>query len=75
MIRDRLVVGIRDTSLSGRLQIDPELTLEKAKKTVRQKEAVTEQQLLKGDTTLQDTLNVDQVTQQGNKNHYWCQMA
>ena len=30
MIRDRLVVGIRDTSLSERLQMDPDLTLENA---------------------------------------------
>ena len=43
-IRDsRLVVGIRDTVLSDRLQMDAELTLEKAKKAIRQKEAVTEQ--------------------------------
>ncbi|ETW98423.1 MAG: hypothetical protein ETSY2_42830 [Candidatus Entotheonella gemina] len=44
MIRDRLVVGIRDTALSERLQLDAELTLEKAKKAVRQREAVHEQQ-------------------------------
>ena len=44
MIRDRLVVGIRDSALSGRLQMDPELTLGKAKKTIRQREAVHEQQ-------------------------------
>ena len=43
--------------------MDLDLTLEKAKKTVRQKEAVKVQlQLLKGDTTLPDTPNVDQVT-------------
>ena len=36
MIRDRLVVGIRDTMLSERLQLDPKLTLESAKKAVRQ---------------------------------------
>lgn len=40
MIRDRLVVGIRDTALSQRLQVDPDLTLEKAKRQIRQKEAV-----------------------------------
>ena len=40
MLRDRLVVGIRDVSLSERLQMDSELTLEKAMKMVRQKEAV-----------------------------------
>lgn len=32
MIRDRLVVGIRDSALSKRLQLDPKLTLETAKK-------------------------------------------
>ena len=52
MIRDRLVVGIQDASLSQRLQLDPELTLEKVKKIVRQREAVQEQQqVLKGATS------------------------
>lgn len=46
MIRDRIVVGIRDQSQSARLQMDPELTLEKAKTLVRQREAVQEQQSL-----------------------------
>ena len=32
MIRDRLVVGIRDSSLSEKLQLDPALILAKAKK-------------------------------------------
>ena len=31
MIRDRLVVGICDSSLSEKLQLDPALTLKKAK--------------------------------------------
>ena len=44
LIRDRIVVGIRDTSLSERLQMDPELTLEKAKTLVCQREAVRKQQ-------------------------------
>ena len=49
MIRDRLVVGLRDGRLSERLQLDPELTLAKAEKMVRQSEAVHEQQMvLKG---------------------------
>ena len=43
MLRDRLVVGIRDAAMSEKLQLDPELTLEKAKKAIRQKEAVREQ--------------------------------
>ena len=51
MIRDRLVVGIRDSLLSERLQLDANLTLEKAKITIRQKEAVQEQQgILNGDS-------------------------
>ena len=44
MIRDRLV-GISDRALSERLQLDADLTLEKAKKMVRQREAVHEQEL------------------------------
>ena len=44
MIRDRLVVGIRDNALSKRLQLNPKLTLETAKKAIRQHEAVHEQQ-------------------------------
>ena len=44
MLRDRLVVGIRDAAMSQKLQMDPELTLEKAMKTVRQSAAVKEQQ-------------------------------
>ena len=46
MICDRLVIGIRDCSLSERLQMDPDLTLEKAKQIVRQREAVQKQQTL-----------------------------
>ena len=44
MQRDRLVVGIRDSAMSQKLQMDPELTLEKAMKSVRQSAAVKEQQ-------------------------------
>ena len=44
MIRHRLVVGFRDKVLTERLQLDPELTLEKAKTTLLQKEAVHSQQ-------------------------------
>ena len=44
MIRDRLVVGILDKKLSEHLQLNPELTLEVAKKKIRQREALQEQQ-------------------------------
>ena len=43
MLRDRIVVGIRDFSLFERLQMDANLTLDKAKRTVHQKEAVHKQ--------------------------------
>ena len=43
ILRDRLVVGIRDTALSVRLQMDPDLTLDKAMKSIWQREAVKEQ--------------------------------
>lgn len=48
MIRDRLVVGILDKKLSEHLQLDPDLTLEVAKKKIRQREAVQEQQQVLG---------------------------
>ena len=42
MLRDRLVVGIRNAKVSETLQMQADLTLEEAKKTIRQKEAVKE---------------------------------
>ncbi len=46
MIRDRLVVGLRDAKLSERLQLDAELTLNKAVNQVRQAEAIKKQQIV-----------------------------
>ena len=45
MIRDQIVVGIRDEAMSQKLQLDADLTLESAKRMVRQCEAVREQQV------------------------------
>ena len=45
MIRNRIVVGIRDEAMSQKLQLDADLTLEAAKKMVRQREAVRAQQV------------------------------
>ena len=42
-MRDRLVVGRRDKRLSEQLQMDPELTLEKAVNKARQSEQVKKQ--------------------------------
>ncbi|UYV61797.1 K02A2.6-like, partial [Cordylochernes scorpioides] len=59
LIRDRIVVGVRDKALSERMQLDSELTLEKAVKMVRQQEAVRQQQVdLQRPSTSQ---KVDQV--------------
>ncbi|KAL7882169.1 hypothetical protein AOLI_G00090180 [Acnodon oligacanthus] len=44
MIRDRLVLGLRDKKLSEQLQMDPEMMLERAVNRVRQSELVKKQQ-------------------------------
>ena len=44
MIRDRIVVGIRDNSVAEHLQINPELTLDKAISIARQGEMLKKQQ-------------------------------
>ena len=49
LIRDRLVVGIKNSTLSQQLQLESDLTLETAKKKIHQREAVQEQtRVLKG---------------------------
>ena len=62
MLRDRIIVSIRDVALSRCLQIDPDLTLEMAKKQVCQKEAESEQeQQLRGDGSKQAPIMVELV--------------
>ena len=46
----RTIVGIEDQALSQRMQMDPEVTLEKAKTSVHQHEAFKEQQAVLGKT-------------------------
>lgn len=49
LIRDRSVVGTKDSKLSEQLQLESNLTLEKAKTKIRQQEAIQQQtQVLKG---------------------------
>ncbi|UYV79219.1 hypothetical protein LAZ67_17001575 [Cordylochernes scorpioides] len=57
LIRDRIVVGVRDKALSERMQLDSELTLEKAVKMVRQQEAVRQQQVDLQRTTTSQKVN------------------
>ena len=60
MLCDRLVVGIRDVTLSEHLQMDPELTLEKAIKMVRQREAIHEHNTeLQGNPATKDSDDVN----------------
>ena len=62
MLRDRIVVGIRNTALSEKMQTNADLTLEKAKTMVRQKEAVAEQSLqLRGDGSKKSPIVTEQV--------------
>ena len=44
MIRDRIVVGLQDAALSEKLQMDKDLTLDKAVASAQQREAVKKQQ-------------------------------
>ena len=44
MITDRIVVGVRDSKLSEKMQLGPDLTLAKAAKMVRESENVKRQQ-------------------------------
>ena len=58
MIRDRIVVGLQDASLSEKLQLDPELTLQNAITKVQQYETVKKQQAtVRGETTSVDGLS------------------
>ena len=69
LLRDRIVVGIRDKALSDRMQMDPDLTLEKVKKATRQREAISEQgQQLRGDGSRHAPIVTEQVKVTPTKN-------
>nr|XP_054588665.1 uncharacterized protein LOC129153481 [Nothobranchius furzeri] len=62
MIRDHIVVGIRDSRLSERLQLDPDLTLAKTiTQAWQQEEIKKQQQLLRGGHTESKGANVDAI--------------
>ncbi|UYV63212.1 hypothetical protein LAZ67_2003458 [Cordylochernes scorpioides] len=66
MIRDRLVVGVKNFNLSEKLQLESELTLEKAIQIVRQSESVKNQQKeIRQDT---ENRNVDVIDKKGGRN-------
>ena len=54
MIRDRIVAGLRDATLSEKLQMDSKLTLEKAVRLSRELKTIKKQQpLLRGQSEQQ----------------------
>ena len=62
MIRDRIVVGIRDNAVAERLQIDPELTLDKAISIARQGEMLKKQQpVVRGQQQQHETVSVENI--------------
>ena len=62
MIRDRLVVGLQSAKLSEKLQLDADLTLEKAITQVRQSEAIKLQQsVLRGEGAVKPDTTVGSV--------------
>ncbi|XP_014877529.1 uncharacterized protein LOC106939594 [Poecilia latipinna] len=70
LIRDRLVVGLQDKRLSERMQLDPDLTLEKAINSARQSEEVKRQQSCLRTDTRSETENgksVDRVYKSSGK--------
>ena len=68
LIRDRIVVGIRDKNLSERLQLESELTLSKAINAVRQKEVVKKQQNLMSFKAFSAQQTVDAVKSSKQRN-------
>ena len=62
MIRDRIVVGLLDDGLSEKMQLDPNLTLEKAVSMARQSEAVHKQQgVVRGTSHESDELEFENL--------------
>lgn len=57
LLRDKIVIGIRDTRLSEKLQLDADLTLAEAVQQVRQSETVKQQQVLLHSNFEEDAVN------------------
>ena len=71
LIRDRIVVGIRNSALSKQLQSDPDLTLERAKTLVQQREAICDQQqFLKPSSDTSASVEAVKSTQKFKRPHY-----
>lgn len=75
MIRDRIVVGLQDAKLAEKLQLDADLTLDKAVSQVRQAEAVKKQQAVirsEGDSVTVGAINKE-TTGKPSRKYCWSQ--
>ncbi|KAK0145669.1 hypothetical protein N1851_015450 [Merluccius polli] len=71
LLRDRLVVGLKDSKLSERMQLDRELTLTKAITMARQSEEVKRQQTdLRGELNTASKVSVDALNKNRGKLPY-----
>ena len=68
MIRDCIVVGLKDASVAQKLQMDHELTLEKAVALARQSETVKTQQLVVRPPAINDSVSIETI--KGNRQTY-----
>ena len=69
LIRDRIVVGLRDAKISEKLQLDSDLTLERAVTQARQKEAVHEQQsIVRGQVSVESKVDSVKFRQRQGQN-------
>ena len=75
LIRDRLGVGLADTKLSERMQLDKDLMLDKAISMARQSEEITRQQTCScGDRWTKESCSVDRVAFKGKPQYRKSQM-
>ena len=61
MIRDHIVVGLRDASVAQKLQMDPELTLDNAVTLTRQSKAVKTQQSVVQPPAIDDSVTIEEI--------------
>jgi len=72
LVRDRIVVGLKDKKLSDKLQLDSKLTREKAVTHARQSETVKKQQdIQQGSQPDPHSTNVDQISKKRGKGGKW----
>jgi hypothetical protein len=67
MIRDRIVVGIKDANVSVEMQLDPDLALKKATNMARQSESVRKQQSLVRNDLCDSTVDAVQTKTRNQK--------